>query len=97
MLIFAIDDERSALRVLHKAIAEAAPQAQIMDYASGIEAIGAMEEQALCPDVVFTDIRMPRMDGLALAARIREASPRTKVVFITAYAGGTVGALLWEL
>lgn len=92
MLIFAIDDERSALRVLHKAVAEAAPQAQIMDYASGIEAIGTMEKQSLCPDVVFTDIRMPRMDGLALAARIRAASPRTKVVFITAYAEYAVNA-----
>jgi two-component SAPR family response regulator len=85
MLIFAIDDEKSALRVLHNAIAQAAPQAGIDDFSLGTDALRAMEEEQKRPDVVFCDIRMPRLDGLALAARIRTASPGTKVVFVTAY------------
>ena len=85
MLIFAIDDEKSALRVLHNAIAQAAPQAEINDFSLGTDALQAMEERKLRPDVVFCDIRMPRLDGLALASRIRTASPGTKVVFVTAY------------
>ena len=84
MRIFAIDDEKSALRALHNAIAQAAPQAEIVDFSLGVDALAAVEEGQECPDVVFTDIRMPRLDGLALAARIRAASQRTKVVFVTA-------------
>lgn len=85
MRIFAIDDEKSALRVLHKAIAQAAPQAEIVDFSLGVDALGALEDGQAFPDVVFCDIRMPRLDGLALAARIRTVSPRTRIVFVTAY------------
>lgn len=37
------------------------------------------------PDLVITDIRMPLMDGLELAAALREECPDTKVVFLTGY------------
>jgi CheY-like chemotaxis protein len=36
-------------------------------------------------DVVFTDIKMPGMDGLELAERIRKARPWVPVVIITGY------------
>jgi DNA-binding LytR/AlgR family response regulator len=37
------------------------------------------------PDVAFLDIRMPGLTGLEVAAAAREASPRTRIVFVTAY------------
>ena len=37
------------------------------------------------PDVAFLDIRMPGLTGLEVAAAAVEASPRTQVVFVTAY------------
>lgn len=37
------------------------------------------------PDLLITDIRMPLMDGLELAAALREECPDTKVVFLTGY------------
>ena len=85
MLIFAIDDEPIALKVLHDAIAEAAPEASIMDFGLGTDALEAIRRRGLRPDVVFSDIRMPQLDGLALAAGIRAVSPVTKLVFVTAY------------
>lgn len=85
MLIFAIDDEPIALTVLHNAIAEAVPEARIMDFPLGTDALEAIQGRGLHPDAVFSDIRMPQLDGLALAARIRSASPATKLVFVTAY------------
>ena len=36
-------------------------------------------------DVVFTDIKMPGMDGIEVAERIRERCPWTPVVVITGY------------
>ena len=56
MLIFAIDDEPIALAVLHNAIAEAAPESSIMDFALGTDALEVIQKQGLHPDVVFSDI-----------------------------------------
>ena len=42
------------------------------DAENGEDALEKLEQ--LEPDVVMTDIRMPYMDGLTLAARIREKS-----------------------
>jgi len=37
------------------------------------------------PDVAFLDIRMPGLTGLEVAAATTDVSPRTQVVFVTAY------------
>ncbi|MCX7012689.1 MAG: sigma-54 dependent transcriptional regulator [Candidatus Sumerlaeota bacterium] len=37
------------------------------------------------PDVVLTDMRMPKMDGMTLLKKIKEVSPETPVIVITAY------------
>jgi len=47
------------------------------------EALKQMREQSF--DVVFTDIKMPGMDGVELAERVKAAQPWTPVVIITGY------------
>ena len=47
------------------------------------EALKQMREQSF--DVVFTDIRMPGMDGVELAERVKASQPWTPVVIITGY------------
>ena len=51
--------------------------------ANGIEGLEAAE--TLRPDLVISDIRMPKMDGIEMAEKIIEKSPKTKVIFLTAY------------
>ena len=85
MLLFAIDDEPRMLRLLHQAMAEAAPDAEIMDFSLGTGAVQAVEERGLRPDVVFSDIQMPGLGGLRLAVKIKRLSPGTKIVFVTGY------------
>lgn len=47
----------------------------------------ALEELTKCSiDVVITDVDMPGMNGLKLAAKISEISPNTDIIFSTGYA-----------
>ena len=85
MLIFAVDDEPKMVKLLHKAIEEAAPQEEIMDFTLGSAALKAIEEQGLQPDVVFSDIQMPPPTGLEFAVKLKTLVPQAKVVFVTGY------------
>ncbi len=37
------------------------------------------------PDILLTDVRMPRMDGVELSYRIREILPNCKIIFMSGY------------
>lgn len=37
------------------------------------------------PEIILTDITMPKMDGLTFVDHVREHSPHTKIVVLTAY------------
>jgi DNA-binding NtrC family response regulator len=50
---------------------------------SGEDALSSIEHNDY--DVVFTDIKMPGMDGLEVTERIKERCPWTPVVVITGY------------
>ncbi|MBW1861197.1 MAG: response regulator [Deltaproteobacteria bacterium] len=39
------------------------------------------------PDLVFTDVVMPKMNGLELVEKIREVNPRIKVIYISGFFG----------
>ncbi len=41
--------------------------------------------QAVQPDILLTDIRMPHMDGLALSAQVRRQFPACRVLLLTGY------------
>lgn len=37
------------------------------------------------PDIVLCDVRMPRMDGIAFAERIRQIDPACRIIFLSGY------------
>ena len=37
------------------------------------------------PDIVITDLMMPRLNGMALAARVREELPQTKIIMMSSH------------
>lgn len=41
--------------------------------------------QSVKPDIVLTDVRMPKMDGIELAGKLRETCPDCKIIFISGY------------
>ena len=50
---------------------------------NGLEALEVAESAR--PDLVVSDIRMPKMDGIELAEKLIEKYPNIKVIFLTAY------------
>ncbi|MGN9812525.1 response regulator [Micromonospora sp. BQ11] len=51
--------------------------------ASGTEAVAAV--QALRPDVVLMDLRLPGLDGATATAQVMAVAPATRVVVLTTY------------
>ena len=84
MTIFAIDDEPKALRVLCRAIAEAAPDADIREFDRPADVIAAVEGGE-APDVLFSDADMPYISGVELAKALKLRCPRLNVIFATGY------------
>jgi len=52
----------------------------------GYEALSKLQSEQY--DVVFTDLRMPGMDGLEVAERVKARQPWTPVVIVTGYGSG---------
>lgn len=59
------------------------PQWQIEYAADGDEALELTERSA--PDLIVTDLQMPRMDGLELVRAVRDKWPQVPVVLMTAH------------
>ena len=46
---------------------------------------GAALVERLSPDIVVTDVKMPRMDGVEMIAKLRENGCQAKFIILTAY------------
>jgi CheY-like chemotaxis protein len=80
--VLVVDDQpivRSATRLLLDTTGEFEA---VGEAASGNEALSAVEQ--LDPDLVLLDVRMPDMDGVEAAARIRATHRSTVVVLMSA-------------
>lgn len=79
-----VDDESLALDYLSDALHEWDPYELTISKAyTGIQALEKMHGMRL--DILLTDIRMPGMNGLELADRVREQWPRCKIIFLSGY------------
>ncbi len=78
------DDEPLLRRHLDKVLAEVWPELEVIALVGdGEQAIVAIETQQ--PDVVFLDIKMPGLDGMGVAKRLKAIAKAPLVVFTTAY------------
>jgi two-component system LytT family response regulator len=75
-----VDDEPVARRRLQRMLARLGDVDAVGEAGDGAEALAAIN--ALSPDVVFLDVRMPGMDGLAVATGDHPLPP---IVFVTAF------------
>ncbi len=82
--LFIIDDERSIVESLTRAL-----MGQDYEVLSSMEPEKALELiKERVPQVVVSDLKMPKMDGLELLARIKEFNSGIQVIMITGH--GTI-------
>ncbi len=63
-----------------------------MAAASGHDALNVLASQLECIDVLLTDVIMPQMQGRELADKVRILQPAARVVFMSGYTQGLLGA-----
>ena len=85
MRIYVIDDEPTVLMASEQIIRRALPDAEVTAFLSAAEALDALNHLSKPLDVCFCDIEMPGINGLEFALRLKQISPETKIVFVTAY------------
>jgi CheY-like chemotaxis protein len=83
-MILVVDDERE-IRILVRIMAERAGY-DVLEASSGEEALKIVQERMLEPELLLTDIVMPGMSGLALAAHVHHIRPSLPVIFMTGFA-----------
>ncbi len=79
--VLIVDDEDSVREVL-------ADMLDIFDHsvvqcATAQECISTLEQESF--DIIFTDLAMPDLDGWALAEKVRQHWPNTKIILMTGY------------
>jgi DNA-binding NtrC family response regulator len=82
--ILFVDDEESVRYSFKKLMNK--PPYHVTDVSNGQEALAFFEKEI--PDLVVLDIEMPGMSGLDVLQKIKELSPITPVLIITAYGTG---------
>ena len=85
MRIYVIDDEPTVLKASEQVIRRALPDAEVTAFQSSAKALESLNTLSEPLDVCFSDIEMPGINGLDFALRLKQISPETKIVFVTAY------------
>ena len=81
--ILVVDDE-SSVRTFLKTVLKKA-DFKVLEACDGLEALSVIEQSSGRIDLLLTDIRMPRLDGVALAETVAQRYPDIPVLFLSGY------------
>ena len=82
--VLVVDDEAEQRSALISRVDWSAAGFEVIGEAeNGVEALDLID--ALEPDLILTDIRMPMISGLELAAKVYEMRPATQIVILSGY------------
>ena len=80
--ILVVDDDQATRLSLAYALGDAGHR--VVEACDGEEAIALVSERIF--DVAILDVRLPKVDGLTIFRRLRQKSPSTAVILMTAFA-----------
>ena len=78
--VLVVDDERQIVQLVADLLTDEGYDVRCAY--DGVMALEAVDRSP--PDLVLTDVKMPRLDGVALARRLRERGCRVPVVLMSA-------------
>ena len=81
--VLIVDDARDILFLLTHSVKRLGSEFKVSTAMDGVEALEQIQQRKF--DLVITDYMMPGMTGLELAQQIRQHSPETQVVLMSAY------------
>jgi two-component system, cell cycle sensor histidine kinase and response regulator CckA len=91
--ILVVDDSPDIRRIVARALADA--RYAVLEADDGARALQILEREGVDIDLVLTDIKMPRVDGVELGRRIADRKWQVPVVYMSGGAGdGLVAPLL---
>jgi DNA-binding NtrC family response regulator len=79
--ILFVDDDRGILDLVREYLSEIGYRVEVVD--NGMEALERIKAHPYA--IVFTDIKMPDIDGLELLSAIKEYRPETEVIIVTGH------------
>lgn len=79
--ILFVDDDRTILELVQEYLTEVGYRVEVVD--NGMQALEKIKNQPYA--IVFTDIKMPDIDGLELLSAIKEYRPETEVIIVTGH------------
>ena len=82
--VLLVDDDADMLSMLSKLLSRRGYAVETAS--SATTALAKLKKSSF--EVVISDVRMPKMDGVALLEKVKERTPRTAVVLLTGY--GTI-------
>ncbi|MFV0464325.1 MAG: LytR/AlgR family response regulator transcription factor [Nostocoides sp.] len=94
LTVLLVDDEPPALSELEYLLGLDGRIESIHTASSGTDALRVLEEEHV--DVIFSDVNMPGLDGMALARVVARFAERPQIVFVTAYDEHAVDAFSLE-
>lgn len=80
--LLVVDDEAIVGKRLHQVFGKMG--FVVESHTSPVAAVEAMEAQPF--DIVVTDLKMEKMDGMEVLSRVKVINPEVKVIIITGYA-----------
>lgn len=78
-----VEDEAETKELIVKALEACYPSLKLWTAANGAEGLQLFRDTR--PQLVLTDIRMPLMDGIEMAAEIKALDPEVHIIGLTAY------------
>ncbi len=87
MIRVVIAEDQSMVRGALAALLDLHPDIEVTGLAAdGREALEALDRAETLPDIVITDIEMPRLTGLELAREIKQRGDLPRVIIVTTFA-----------
>ena len=90
-----LDDEKQITKVFSLLMQHSAYEVE--SFEDPESAVQAISKDPSSYDVILSDIRMPKMDGISFAKKVRSLHPTLPIIFMTGYPANEVEAGIAEL